>query len=70
MIHAHPLGGTPARVAELKAGDVVVHLGRARLITRAAHHDEDGLSLVSFQDGRWLHCMPDTLLARLRPGPE
>lgn len=49
-------------VLELRKGQWVRYLGRARLVTKLAHHDADGLSLVSFEDGRWLHCAPDRLL--------
>lgn len=54
-------------VTALQRGDVVRHLGRARVVTKLAHHDADGLCLVSFQDGRWLHCTSDTLLSKLGP---
>jgi hypothetical protein len=49
-------------VADIHRGDRVRYLGRWRVVTSAAHHDADGLSLVRFRDGRWLHCAPDHLL--------
>lgn len=52
-------------VTDIRKGDLVIYLGRQRLVTKIAHYDADGLSCVNFQDGRWLHCTPDHLLQRV-----
>lgn len=52
-------------VSELAVRDVVVYLGRRRTVSKLAQFDWDGLSTVNFDDGRWVHCDPATLLVRL-----
>jgi hypothetical protein len=57
-------GLLPVRADAVEPADVVRHLGRARLVTRRVWTDES-LIFVGFQDGRWLECAPEALLARL-----